>query len=53
MYEFNESKPIWDQQDYNERVKVEAEILVALEALKTSAMYLGIDVREVEDFVRG
>jgi len=53
VFEFNESKQIWDQQDYNERVKVEAEILVALEALKTSAMYIGIDVSEVEGFVKG
>ena len=47
MYEFNANKPIWDQNDYEERVKVEAEMLVALEALKESVVYLGHDIKDV------
>ncbi len=47
VYEFNANKPIWDQNDYEERVKVEAEMLVALEALKESVVYLGHDIRDV------
>ena len=40
VYKFNEDKQIWDQNDYIERTRQEAEILVALEALKTSAAFL-------------
>ena len=43
VYQFRENEQIWDQNDYVERVKVEAEILVALEALKTSVGYLRDD----------
>ena len=49
VYNFNENKQIWDQNDYEERVKVEAEILVALEALKTSVNYLGYDISSIQD----
>ena len=45
VYQFRENEQIWDQNDYVERVKVEAEILVALEALKTSVGYLRDDTR--------
>ena len=40
VYQFDEKKYIWDQNDYEERVKVEAELMVALEGLKTSINYL-------------
>ena len=43
VYQFRENEAIWDQNDYVERVKVEAEILVALEALKASVGYLRDD----------
>ena len=49
MYEFDGDHNIWDQNDYEERVKVEAEMLVALEALKESVMYLGYDINDVQD----
>ena len=49
MFSFDEREKIWDQNDYEERVKVEAEMLVALEALKTSVDYLGFDVYKIKD----
>lgn len=52
VWEFDQSKNIWDQQDYNERVKAEAEILVALEALKTAVLYLGSDISATTEFLR-
>ena len=51
VYEFNTDKGIWDQNDYTERVKVEAEMLVALEALKENTMYLGYDIQELQDHI--
>ena len=36
VWEFDQHAAIWNQNDYTERVKMEAEILVALEALKES-----------------
>lgn len=51
VYEFDNNKPVWDQNDYTERVKVEAEMLVALESLKESAMYLGYDLQELQDHI--
>ena len=53
VYEFDGSKPIWDQNDYEERVKVEAEMMVALEALKESVLYLGQDIKEIVDWFNG
>ena len=44
VWGFDERDQIWDQNDYEERVKVEAEMLVALEALKTSVGYIGYDI---------
>ncbi len=46
---FSTDSAIWDQNDYEERVKVEAEMLVSLEALKESVMYLTYDIKEVDD----
>ncbi len=40
VYEFEGDQQIWDQNDYTERVKVEAEMMVALEALKETIIYL-------------
>ena len=45
VYEFNGYNKIWDQNDYEERIKGEAELLVALEALKEQVTYLGKDIR--------
>ena len=44
VYEFKADKKVWDQNDYEERVKVEAELLVALESLKESVLYLDRDI---------
>jgi hypothetical protein len=44
---FNEYQPIWDQSDYLARVNTEADILVALEALKDSAYYLNSDMNNL------
>ena len=51
VYEFNGHKQIWDQNDYDKRVKVEAEMLVALEALKESVLYMKADIKEVSSRV--
>ena len=40
---------IWDQNDYEERTKQEAELLVALEALKSSTSYLSYDIYSLKD----
>jgi len=49
VYKFHEGKQIWDQNDYEERVKVEAEMLVALEALKSSTNTLGGTIHSLTD----
>ena len=49
VYNFDESQQIWDQNDYEERVKMEAEILVALESLKDSIMYIQNGINQIAD----
>ena len=51
VYEFDEMRQIWHQSNYNERVKVEAEIMVSLEALKTQVRYMGEDLVNIKDFL--
>ena len=51
VYEYNEMKQIWHQSNYDERVKVEAEVLVTLEALKTSTRYMGEDLTDIKKFL--
>ena len=48
MYEFDNDRAIWDQNDYEERVKVEAELMVALESLKESVAYGSLDVKNLQ-----
>ena len=48
VYQFDEREMIWDQNDYEERTKQEAEMLVALEALKTSANFLDFDIYKLK-----
>lgn len=43
---------IWHQTNYNERVKVEAEIMVTLEALKTQVRYMAEDLVDIKDFLK-
>ena len=47
VFQFNDTKQIWHQSNYDERVKVEAEILVTLEALKTSTRYMNEDTADI------
>ena len=49
VYQFREDKMIWDQNDYEERTKQEAELLVALEALKSSTSYLSYDIYSLKE----
>ncbi len=51
VYGFQEDVPIWSQHDYEERVRVEAQILVSLEALKSNLMYLGYDINGLKDAI--
>ena len=44
---------IWHQSNYTERVKVEAEIMVTLEALKTSVRYMTEDTADINTFLSG
>ena len=51
VFEFDDMKQIWHQTNYNERVKVEAEIMVTLEALKTQVRYMAEDLVDIKDFL--
>ena len=51
VYEFDEMKQIWHQHNYNERVKIEADIMVTLEALKTSVRYMSEDLTDIHQFL--
>lgn len=51
VYDFNDMKQIWHQSNYNERVKVEAEVLVTLEALKTSVRFMNEDTTDIKTFL--
>ena len=51
VYRFRENRQIWDQNDYEERTKQEAEIMVALEALKTSTAYLLDDIHMIKNTI--
>ena len=46
--EFAGSKNIFEQANYENRVKIEAEMMVALEGLKEAVTYLSFDVQEVQ-----
>ena len=49
VYEFDEDKMIWDQNDYVERTRQEAELMVALEALKSTISYLNHDLAAIAE----
>ena len=51
VWEFDEHHEIWDQNDYEERVKVEAELLVALEALKDGVSGLSHDIHQLNQSI--
>ena len=44
-------KQIWHQANYQERVRVEAEVMVTLEALKTSSRYMNEDLADIQTFL--
>jgi len=49
VYHFEDENMIWDQNDYTERVRVEAEMLVALEGLKETVTFLHHDIDHLND----
>ena len=48
VYNFNQRSQTFDQGEYETRVKVEAELMVALESLKESITYLNYDLQQVK-----
>ena len=48
VYDFNEWEAIWEQYDYEERIGTEAELMIALEALRESLMELDWDIDELD-----
>ena len=49
--DFNEWNPIWDQNDYEERIQTEAEMMVALEAIRESLVDLDYEIDRLEDCI--
>ena len=47
VYHFEEKENIFDQKDYEERVRSEADLMIALEALKQSIVYSRDDVNNL------
>ena len=48
VWEFDEDHSIFDQNDYEERVKVEAELMVSLEALKAATAAISYDITQLQ-----
>lgn len=51
VYHFDENQQIFQQHEYEKRVMSEAELLVALEALKSSILLLHKDMDEVQGLI--
>jgi len=49
--EFNPSDEIWNQSDYEERLETEAELMVALEAIRAALVVLDTDIIELESCI--
>ena len=49
--DFNEWEPIWEQGEYEERVQTEAEMMIALEALREALVDLDYDIDRLEDHI--
>ena len=47
MRKFRTRRRTWDQEDYEKRVNSEADMMVALEALKEQSVYLNKDVDQL------
>ena len=48
VHDFNEWNTIWEQQEYEERVNTEAQLMVALEALREALLGLDMDIDELD-----
>jgi len=48
---FNEWNPIWDQAEYEERIQTEAELMIALEAIRESLVDLDYEIDRLEDCI--
>ena len=46
---YNPWEPNWSQEEYEHRMNTEAELMIALEALKESLLHLDWDVDDLED----
>ena len=51
VFEFDHQKPIWDQIDYEHRVRQEADIMVTLEALKAYIMHMDEEMEGMISFL--
>ena len=49
--EFNEWNEIWDQDSYEHRLEQEAELMVALEALREDLVHLDHDIDDLDDCI--
>ena len=52
VFNFNTMRQIWGQKDYESRLNVEAEMMVALEALKTSVRFVTEDIHKIQGFLK-
>ena len=49
--DFDSAEEIWNQADYEERLETEAELMVALEAIRAALVVLDTDITELEDCI--
>ena len=49
--DFDTWEPIWEQGEYEERVQTEAELMVALEAIREALVDLDYDIDRLEDHI--
>ena len=52
VHDFDVMKQIWEQNQYHQRVRVEADIMITLEALKTSVQYMEEDTFSIAKFLK-
>lgn len=53
VHEFDTCDEIWNQDDYEERLETEAELMVALEAIREALVQLDSDIHELETCIEG
>ena len=49
--EFDDCDEIWDQEDYEERLQTEAELMIALEAIRGTLVELDEKITQLEECV--